>query len=142
MYKFAEPRLPTQSCGKSLGVLRWEDIMVPRERLTLRLMLGWFTSLSVSLCAFSLIMPPQVVTLATSDFSESECPPEEGRKTSEGEIVVSSSSRRRRCVDHQGHRLYRVPATDRCPKIASFARPVSAIVGHQLANGIAAPRLI
>lgn len=115
--------------------------MALRERLTLRLMFGWFTSVSVGLCALSLMMPPQVAPLALSGSTESECPCEEDGKTSEGELVVSSS-RRRRCVEHQDDRQCGVSTTGRHLKIASYVYPVFAIVGHLLVNGLAAPRLI
>jgi hypothetical protein len=84
-------------------------------------------------------MPLQVGPLISSVPTESECPCGEDGESSEGERVVCSSRRR---VDHQNVNLYRASATACYLKIATYVRPIFAIVGHQLANGIAAPRLI
>lgn len=141
IYEFAVSRLPQRSCDRSPKVLRWLDFMTFSERLILRPMFEWFTSLSVCLCAFCLVMPLEVASLASSDSTESECPSEEGGKSSEDELVVSSSRRSR--LDESKHsRPDFVPKTASLRSFDSYKPPTSAIVGHRLANGLSAPLLL
>ena len=104
--------------------------------------LEWMASVIVCLCAFSLMMPPQVATLVLSGSMEPEGPAEEDGETTEGELVVASS-RRRRCEDHRGHNLLsRASNADHIYRSDSYAASPCVKTGHQLANGLAAPLLI
>lgn len=104
--------------------------------------LEWMASVIVCLCEFSLLMPPQLATLVLSGLSESKGPAEEGGETTERELVVAAS-RRRRCEDHRGHNLLsRASNADHIYRPVSYVACLCVRTGHQLANGVAAPLLI
>ena len=103
---------------------------------------AWMASVVVCLCTFSLTMPPQAGTLVSSGPTESEYPAKEDGETTERELV-DTSSRRRRCEDHQGHNLLlRASKTDHIYRAVSYVAPPYVRTGHQLPNGLAAPLLI
>lgn len=119
------------------------DFNVSHERrvVSTHRTLEWMASVLVCLCAFSLIMPPQVATLMLSDSTESEGPAEEDGETTERELVDASS--RRRCEHQRGHnRLSRASSAHHIYRSFSYAAPACVRTGHQLANGLAAPLLI
>ena len=102
----------------------------------------WMASVIVCLCTFSLMMPPQVATLVSSVSTEAECPSKEDGETTEKELVVAST-RRRRCEDHRGHNsLFLASKANHIYRAVSYVRPACVKTGHQLANGLAAPLLI
>jgi hypothetical protein len=85
---------------------------------------------------------PRFVVLTHAQAVEPECPCHEGKDTSEEELVVASSVRRRfRSVGNTHVRRIFGPV-GRPQKPSSYARQLPAIVGHQLANGLCAPLLI
>ncbi|MFT5524389.1 MAG: hypothetical protein ACI9HK_002342 [Pirellulaceae bacterium] len=118
-----------------------KSLMTFRQRSTSKLVFAWLMSMLVCLCTFSLVMPPQITTLISPGSTESECPSEEEGKTSEREIVLSSSRGRRSAKRLDGPHCH-VSTVGRRLKIASAFRALSAVDGHRLANGLAAPRLI
>jgi hypothetical protein len=144
--KITEPRLLPQTSGnsveypKQLGPRQLEHRRLRRNG-RLRRLVGWCEFLPVCLFAVTLIMPPHLAAIAAADSTESETPVEEDEEANESELIVSSP-RGRRSVDRKDDAKYRILATARCRKAASYSRPISAIVGHQLANHVAAPRLI
>ena len=113
--------------------------MALRSRSTTRLPLLRLVLVLVlaSLCAFLPLPHLGVLTLAESD--EAKCPCQEGRESSEEGPFVWPSPHRHlnyRCLN-RSHKT-----VDRLHQIASYSGHLSAIVGHQLANGFRAPLLL
>ena len=129
--------IPPRSNSQHFSDFR-DDIMLQRIRPTHLTRL-----LAVSLCAFVALPLPQFFVLTHVQAVESECPCHEDKDTSEKELVVGSSVRRRlsRSVGDTGVRRTFGPV-GRPQKAASYMRLLPAIVGHQLANGLCAPLLI
>lgn len=99
-------------------------------------------SVSIWLYACAFLLFPQLAGQAWTESAEGERPCQEDRENSEEELVVWPSARRRlseqrRCEfgrpHDTGHWLQR---------IASCSSRPTAVVGHQLANGLGAPLLI
>ena len=116
--------------------------MALRARSTTRLAFSRLTSVSICLCAFALLPLPEFVVMTSVEAAEVESPSQENRDSSEEELVVCSSARRR--MSHRRHsKLSRSYETcDRRDQIASYGGRFPTIVGHQLANGLCAPLLI
>ena len=149
MNEFAEsPVITSRSKSRLLTMQQASELLgefnVSHERrvVSAHRTFEWMVSVIVCLCAFSLMMPPQVATLVSSGSTESSGPAEEDGETTEKELVVASS-RRRRCEEHRGHSLpCRTSWTGHICRAASYAVPACVRTGHQLANGLAAPLLI
>jgi hypothetical protein len=116
--------------------------MALRVRSITRLAFSWLVSVSVCLCALTFIPLPQFAVLTWADSAEGKCPCQRDGESSEEELVVGSSARRR--LNHRRHSdLSRPHETgNRLHQIASYAGRLPAIVGHQLANGLGAPLLV
>ena len=114
--------------------------MALRVQLTTRLPLSQLVSLTIWFCAFAFLPLPQLGMLTES--AEGGCPCQGDGESSEEEVVVRSSARRR--MNHRRHSdLSRPHETgDRLHQIGSHVRPRLVIVGHQLASGLGAPLLI
>jgi hypothetical protein len=100
-------------------------------------------SVSVCLCAFSFLAPPQLSMQARAESAEERSPCEEEGENSEEELVVGSSLRRGSKARRQSGGISRpYKSVDRLRRSASYVGCSPAIVGHQLANGVCAPLLI
>jgi hypothetical protein len=117
---------------------RGEVFMTFKQNSTTGWLLSRLACVSVCLCAFSLLTPPQLFVQLEADSVEEESPSEEEGEDSEEELVIGSSARRlkagrRRGIDRP------LKTVDHLRRSASSAGCSPAIVGHQLANGLCAP---
>jgi len=80
--------------------------------------------------------------LTWAESAQRECPGQKGEESSEEELVVWPSERRR--LNNRRHSdLSRPRETgDRLKKNAPYADRPLAMVGHRLANGLCAPLLV
>jgi hypothetical protein len=116
--------------------------MAPRGQSTTRVAFSRLVSVSICLCALAFLPLPQLGVLTWVELAERECPRQEGGESAEEELVVWNSARRR-LNDQRCSALSRPhETTDRLHQIASHAGRLTAIVGHQLTNGLCAPLLI
>ncbi|MBT6493581.1 MAG: hypothetical protein HOL01_03415 [Planctomycetaceae bacterium] len=117
--------------------------MMLTVRSTIRLAFSRLVSVSVCLCALTFLPGSQLVGMAMTESSEVEFPiEEEDGEFAEEELVVGSSARRRlsRHRHSDAGRPYKT-GTPLAQTIPSGSR-LSAKVGHELANGLCAPRLV
>jgi hypothetical protein len=99
--------------------------------------------LAACLCVFLALPLPQFFVLTNVQAVESECPCHEDKDTSEEELVVRSSVRRRLSRSVGDTRVRRTFGPVGSHQTASsYMRQLPAIVGHQLAHGLCAPLLI
>lgn len=114
--------------------------MALQEQTTTRRLFARYFSAMVVFCTFLMLMPPGVATLTSVNAAENERPYEEDEETCESKLSVSTSIRRR----GQGNPrpLQSSPIAATYAKLNSYANPISAVDGHQLANGLAAPLII
>ncbi len=112
-----------------------------RGRFTKRRIFSRLLPIIVSLCAFSILPLPQLVGTTWAESSEAECPFEEDGESSEEELVVTASNRRRFRNHHRGVSLFH-RTSDHSRQIDSYGSRPAAIIGHQLANGLRAPLVI
>jgi len=116
--------------------------MALSEQSTMRPAFSRLVSVSICLCALVFLPLTQHVVLALAESSEAECPLQEEGESSKEELVVRSPVRRR-----SNERVQCGLSHSRKPHVcfqknSSYAVRLSAIVGHQLANGLCAPLLI
>ena len=95
-------------------------------------------SVSVCLCAFTFLMPPQLA-MARTESAEKESPGEEDGENSKEELSIGSSEVRFR-VGHRRFGLGRLRETGcRLRRSNALVGCSFAIVGHALVNGLRAP---
>ena len=139
---YPDPICRLRDCGKLLEVPRCKALMALRVRSTTRLPLSRLVSVSICLCAFAVLPLPQLGVLTWTESAEANHPCQENGESSEQELVVCSSARRR--LNDQRHSDHSRPheTGNGLHHIASFADSLPTIVGHHLANGRCSPLLI
>ncbi|MEO2048256.1 MAG: hypothetical protein ABGX16_17020 [Pirellulales bacterium] len=111
-------------------------------RPTTWLHLSRLISVLICLCTLALLPLPQLGVLMWAESTEAECPGQENRESSEEKLVVRFAACVRlkdRC--HSDHSRPHKTG-DRLQPITSCTGRLTAIVGHQLANGLCLPLLI
>lgn len=135
-----DPNLPTMQGASNLFVefnMSHEQFVISTRGIYERM-----TSVIICLCAFSLMMSPQVATPVLSGSIESERPAEEDVENTERELVVASSRRRRREDHRRGNLRYRVVDPIHIDHAVSSAAPADVKAGNRLPNGLSAPLLL
>ena len=99
-------------------------------------------SVSVCLCAFTLMPLPQISVLTGGESAEKECPCEEKGESAEEELVFSSSACRRWNNRRRSDCRRPRERDDSWRPNTSFIDRRPVVIGHQLSNGLCAPLLI
>jgi len=112
-----------------------------QRRMTNRLTIARYVSMSVCLCAFTFLPVPHLLGLSWVEAAEAESPCQKDREFSEKELAGDASARRQ--LNNRRHTSLDRPreVVDPWYGNAGSARRPRAIVGHQLANGLRAPLL-
>jgi hypothetical protein len=126
----------------NFGVSKWKGLVLLKVGSVTRLDFLRLVSVSVCLCAFTVLSAPQYAMLTWAESAETECPcQEEGERSGEERVVCASA--RHRTDDRRHHDVRRPHKADhRFSPTAPCSRRLPAIIGHQLANGLCAPLLI
>ena len=135
-WRYSAMPIPIVSCRLQEDSESETTFMLHRFQRTPELHIARFLTASICLSAFAALPLPQFVVQTVGHGIESECPVEEGRETAEEDVVLNVTVRRR-LKTARISRHYESAGMPR--KSSSTARHISAIVGHQFANGLRAP---
>lgn len=109
--------------------------MAIKEQPKKRFLFSQLVSVTVSLCALSIVPIPQSSVLERADSAETECLCEEVR----AEVRLSTRRRLKRLQYLERMTFFEI---GNLRQVAISAIRSSAIIGHQLANGLCAPLLV
>jgi hypothetical protein len=106
-----------------------------KEQSKKRFLLSRLVTVTIGLCALSIVPIPQSSVLERAESTETECLCEEER----AEARMSARRRLKRLQYHERMTFFEI---GNLRQVAISASRSSAIIGHRLANGLCAPLLV